>query len=709
MSTSNPYSLQSAPSDPYAQLPPSLSVTCPDTYTGQQPNAQTGQCEPTPLSGFVDISASGQPPSLKNCVNPCVRLANGKLAVNKNSVQCRVFPNTSGSNPSIEANGGCPTVCPAACAELWETCPAGTGPLTTLVHTKSAEDVLALSGPTLIDGTTPNPLWPVVANGQVVYEGKPYTECYAYNTQFCELPLAQQARNPEFVSSTATPSISPYVCYAQCPTGTQPSPKIPNLCLYASLIVGTGTVRQTVVCPPQYFVPEYGTGDDSGKQVGCKAIPLPVKGGTTCPTGFQAYVNEQLTLEWCMPDCPSGYVQDVYQNTCVATCQGSTPPASNEITTQYNLFQDYVEFNAQGNRCKDSGACAQNNVPGMCRARRSSPKAFHDSIFDVHPTVANNLIHHESINDLKSLQGTARDAEYEARKALLSSLRAHQRLHNNRPSQGSVHAGSRDSLVSCPTGMFKGEISLGENPSLCYDKCAAGYTANMTCRNGGLSSGGSDGLCPEADRVLQCMADCPSTSEGLGLWTPKTDGNSHYCEYQYPNGQPPADPSMWKRCPSDGRFHVMDSSTSELPLSARRTPMCMRKSYGRLSSCPSGFGEIVDLQGRSACVESCSTDSILVPDKSGALVCQSACSADGRYSTDALALVDDATLEQFKDRVCTRRNFSKGLGVDPQADLSALRAAAAGPPAPKSAFTGPLYAALALVALFLFFKVIGGR
>lgn len=700
---SNPYCLAFAPSDPYSQLPINLSVTCPDTYKGQQPNIQTGQCEPTPLDGFIDVSTSGAA-VFKNCVNPCVRLANGKLAVTKNSVQCRVFPNTSGSNPSIEVNGGCPTVCPAACVELWDSCPAGTGPLTTIVHTKDPNDVLALSGSTQLDGSA-NPLWPVLVNGQVAYQGKPYTECYAYNTQFCELPLAQQARNPEYVSSVTTPTISPYVCYAQCPTGTKPSPTTPNMCLFATFTVGSATVSQAIMCPPQYFVPEYG--QDSGKQIGCKAIPLPVKGGTTCPAGFQAYVNEQLTLEWCMPECPAGYVQDVYQNTCLATCQGSTPPLSNQVVSQYILFQDYVEYYAHGNRCKDSGACAQDNVPGMCRARRSSPQAFHSDLFGVKSVVANNLVHHESINDLAALQGTSRDSEYQARRALLGTVAGHQRLYNNRPSQSSVHAGSRDSLISCPAGMCKGETLLGENPSLCYDKCSAGYTAIISCRNGGLSTESGDALCPEADRVFQCMADCPAPNEGLGLWTAQISGNAYYCDYQYPNGNPPADPSLWKKCPSDGRFHVLESSSSDAPLSARLTPMCMRKSYMRVTSCPSGFGEIVDSEGRSACVESCSTDSILVPDKSGALVCQSACSADGRYTTDALALIDDATLSQFKDRVCTRRNFSKGLGVDPQADLAALKAPAA--PAPKSAFTGPIYVALALVALFLFFKVVGKR
>lgn len=118
-------------------------------------------------------------PSYDICQNPCIRDPNtGKLKPNPQTSQCRVFPGLSDAN-----NGQCATVCPQYCVEMWETCPPGTGMLTTTLNSQDDSDVLSLQGPTLNDNVTPNPYFPAYRNGEDPIVGpwpnpnRPYKEC----------------------------------------------------------------------------------------------------------------------------------------------------------------------------------------------------------------------------------------------------------------------------------------------------------------------------------------------------------------------------------------------------------------------------------------------------------------------------------------------------------------------------------------------------
>jgi len=669
-----------------ASLHPSFVPSqCPANYPASGPTMYKPQ--PDPNTGTCEKSTLDDP-----CVNPCIRLPNGKLTVNKNVSQCRVFPNTSsgGTNDSTGASGPtiCPTVCPQSCVELWETCPQGTGPLTTLLQTKSPLDLFSLTGALRKDGT-PNPLWP--ANSSATFAGtpflgtKPYTECYQYNTRFCDLPLAWQET-----------SLLGTFCFSNCPAGTVQDSSSPRNCLFLPIdpsvdpntsAFTSSTPIQKVFCNPQYFTPLYWT-DKPGLQKGCTAIPLESKQGSTCPLSTSAVVNENFTLEWCMPDCPNGYVQDLTQSTCLATCEG----LSND--SYYNAFWDYVDFYAMSNRCKTTSTtangvtyssesqCIQNKTPGRCPMPQQIPPD--SSIYDVGPQgplsasqhPMDVLIRATSIDTVGPYQSNQRwkqtgigltDQEYAT---FLSKYQSLQSLQSNRPNkQFNTNRPSSQTFGECPTGMvFGSSASAHENQALCYDSCTEGYEPYAYCANGSKT-------CSSDNVVFGCRALCPNKNEGLGIWKSSTfdDGNQgrlQICTYQYPQGNVPSDPNLWAVCPDDGRYYVLQASSSDLNSTSanRQQPMCVQKTYLRQSSCPNGFNATTNAKTKALrCVQACDSNDVVVTNSNGEVVCQSTTTNhSNRHDLDITCLADsENTKPEHRHRVYRRKNLTRGIGVDP--------------------------------------------
>lgn len=565
------------------------------------PNPKTGACERTQLND--------------PCVNPCVRQANGTLSVNSNSGSCRVFPNvTSGGNQSY-LNNSCPTVCPSACVELWQSCPPGTGPLTTLAQTKSSVDLLSLTGPYRQDGEI-NPLWPTnysstrnpiktpnAQSGAQPIFGKPYTECYAYNTEFCDLPMAWQ-KTVESVLGTKTTQ-----CFSSCPAGTFPDSLDPSICnflpdnrIIKSNEITSNDKLQTVFCNPQYFNPVY-FADQGGIQKGCQSRGLPAKQGSSCIQGTSPYVNEFFNLEWCMPDCPTGYFFDLSQSTCVASCQGT-------IQEVYNPYLDYVDLYSTTNRCEEGKDCLQNNTPGRCPSKSTSPT-----------------------------------------NSRLVTLR------------NSVNSTTSDTKLSdCPVGMEGGNPARNEQANLCYDVCQDGYEPVSFCNNNQPS-------CSNENLIFSCRAQCPRHSEGLGPWSEKNNNPIFSCTYNYPGNIAPTDPNLWVPCPDDGRFYTLQTlplSDTSISTLVRTEPLCIRKSYLRRTTCPIGF-----TLTNNECLSSCNSNDALVTDSNGITTCQSSLNHSTRHSFDLQALVDGSNAKKkFQGHVLLRKAFSRGLGSDPNQGLS---------------------------------------
>lgn len=633
--------------------------------TGQyapMPNARTGSCEKTALND--------------PCASPCIRLENGQLAINSNSGNCRVFPNvTQGGNASY-LNSSCPTVCPSACVELWQSCPPGTGPLTTLAQTKTPIDLLSLTGPYRQDGAV-NALWPAnYANTQNSVRqasavpmspstsallGKPYTECYAYNTQFCDLPMGTQRT----AISLDPPSINTQ-CFASCPAGTYPDPSNNANCLFlptdgtAPGDITSSTSLQKVFCNPQYFNPVY-FADKPGIQRGCESRGLPSKMGSSCPQGTSPLVNEFFNLEWCTPDCPAGYFFDLSQSTCVATCQGlgatSSATGAGTLMDVYNTFIDYVNFYATTGRCTKGTNCVQELTPGRCPVPTSSPM--------------NSRL-------LGSSQNQSDPALVKIRASAINTQCAIRQAKNGQTGQNgqsvsiatnfirqvaSSQAANPDQpLGDCPPGMAFGASECLENPNLCYDVCQDGYEPVSFCNNGQTT-------CGPDQLIYACRALCPSHKEGLGPWSELNSDPLYTCTYNYPGG-PPSDPNLWVQCPDDGRFTTLSSTTStdtKLSAAARLQPLCVRRSYLRQTTCPIGYTEI-----GSECIAGCDANDALVTMSDGTIVCQSSSGVNSsRHDNDLASIVDRPnTKGPFQNHVLVRKSFSRGVGTDPNSGLT---------------------------------------
>lgn len=674
---------------------------------------------PNPITGACETSATSGPAAA--CVNPCIRLANGQLAVNKLTSQCRVFPGTTDGGSAVTVSGaiGCPTVCPQACVELWDTCPPGTAPLTTLIQTKTVDDVMALAGPYQADGSI-NALWPAnyyrSDQGVPPIGGKSYTECYSYNTEFCELPGAFQVTasgaGPSPLGSPGTPMT---MCYANCPPGTFRDPNSAFACLFVPLggsqydpsnpTAYNPTVPvQKIFCNPQYYNPVYWDAQAypgfGGVQKGCQSKPLPAKQGTTCVSGTLPIINENFNLEWCMPQCPSGYVPDITQSTCLATCEGAgnTTGQSNSVgLTQsvYNPFLDYHDFYATTNRCLEvnyttNGTtvklevdCAQNYVPGRCPAVQHAPVNSTIFQFNTNTPVQDVRVKVGSINtqcadrqfkEWKTsggLGGLSR-TEYLAYKSYLDSLAQYQEAHQRGPNKMSAFYNvdtqpDENQYGECPTGMVFGAASCDEAPGLCYDECMSGYEPVTFCSNGAKN-------CGPQETVFACRALCPSPDEGLGPWREVSEAPVFACAYDYPQGVAPTDPNLFVQCPDDGRFYTLTSSPTDISLTqsaAERTPpLCVRNTYLRHVTCPNGFNASTDIVTLlTKCNKACDASESVVLSGND-YVCQGTTSDQTRFDVDLTAVADGPlTKPQFRHRVLRRKNFVRARGADPNIAL----------------------------------------
>jgi len=693
----------------------SVHVEC-TSSTAPLPDAQTGTCLKSPLSG-LDAA----------CVNPCTRLKNGLLAVNKNSNQCRVFPGTTDGGIAggvVSDSNQCTTTCPDTCVELWETCPPGTAPLSSLIQTKSPYDVLALSGPLRADGS-PNPLWPKNYSSSFTTNnilrdaigGKPYTECYSFNTDICEMPMAHMETTPAKPGEDKIPAVPAKTsCYAPCPAGTFQDPNNKRLCLFKPtdntqydpvrqaqdpknvLNYLPTTPVQRVFCNPQFFNPAYW--DDkyegdfifpgyTGTQKGCLSIELPTKQGSTCGVGLLPIINDNFNLEWCMPECPLGYFNDLSQSTCIATCQGSsgTSGSSNLIIPGsikgFNPFLDYVDFYATTNRCAasefDSSTeddCAQNFVHGRCPAMQKVPVNSKDLVFSETTNTQDILINHKSVNtqcpikQLKDFNNGANNgyttAKFDAKAAKLADIRKYQTSYPTGPHKTSRFFGA-DSYATCPAGMVQGDADCNENNNVCYDICAHGYEPATTCKTGSST-------CAPEDTVFICRAKCPDLTEGLGPWKEKTEGQIFACEYLYPQEKVPSDPSLWVQCPDDGRFSVIQSSPTDVSIfpEGRNAPLCLRKTYLRQSACFQSMNPQPDkVTGQITCVAACNANDIIVELPDGTIVCQTLPLQTDKLQLDYVAVADSHRAKNpFKHRVMTRLNLVRGLGSDPNVGIA---------------------------------------
>jgi hypothetical protein len=681
--------------------------------TGQQADTQTGACERT---------ANNSP-----CVNPCMRLAStNALAVNRNTAQCRVFPGTTaGGNAKVTGDVNCQTVCPQACVELWETCPPGTGPLTTLIQTKTPDDLMALTGPYRLDNTL-NPLWPsnyattTDTNDAIV--GKPYTECYSYNTDFCELSSARQvtvyATGPGGVPlvpsgplGSTTGMVS--VCYSNCPAGTYQNPADPLECLF---VPTSGTTNgaptptdavQSVYCNPQYFNPSYWSATDwpqyAGIQKGCLAKALPSKQGSTCPSGTTAILNENFNIEWCIPECPSGYVTDLTHSTCIATCEGAYAQASTVMQT-FNSFLDIVDFYAMNHRCaKDSQGneidCVQNFTPGRCPAPQTKPKV--STVFAYSPSLDLGVSNVRSVNQSASSMNTQCAAKQAKDKKITKEqyatiIQFRDAVSDYQNSKASADAENGE----CPAGMAFGDSNCGESPHLCYDECVPGYEPVTFCSNGQKK-------CNIDQTVMACRALCPSHDEGLGPWREVNADPLFTCAYVYPQG-PPSDPNLWVPCPSDGRYNTLTSSPTDISLTAtaRLEPLCIRSTYLRQSTCPNGYnGSSSASTGTTVCSAACNDTDVVITLPSGTVVCQSGPAHSKRHAIDFVAVADsDKTSAPFKSRVLTRQNFTRGLGTDANNGLRDPKDSGTSTGAAAGIGFGSFGALIVVVLIILYFR-----
>lgn len=675
------------------------------TSSGPTADPQTGSCERTPNNSI--------------CVNPCIRLDTNALAVNMNTTQCRVFPGATAGGNAIGNTSHCPTVCPQACVELWESCPPGTGPLTTLIQTKSPEDLMSLTGPYRLDGTL-NPLWPsnyatdFGPPGTIV--GKPYTECYSYNTDFCELPSARQ--ETVYASGASGPTGLPSglpngplgttgqmvtVCYSNCPAGTYQDNVNTKECRFLS---ADGTQSddptdglQPVYCNPQYFNPSYWTNTGyTGIQRGCLAKALPSKQGSTCPAGTSAILNENFNIEWCIPECPSGYTTDLSRSTCIASCEGSYSDATTSAVL-FNTFLDIVDFYAMSFRCATLNGlsidCVQNNTPGRCPAPQIVP--INSAVFAYSPSQDLGLTSPSAVRQNASSMNSQCSAKLfkdkklsrEAFGSVMQSMEAVKAFQNSKATADEVNG-------SCPDGMAFGDPSCGENSSLCYDECATGYEPITFCANGQKT-------CNIDQTVMACRALCPASDEGLGPWREVNADPLYTCAYVYAQG-PPSDPNLWVQCPSDGRYNTLTSSPTDVSLTAtaRQEPLCVRQTFLRQSCCPNGFNGITDATtGQTTCVQACNSTDVVVTLPSG-VVCQSTPAQSKRHSIDFVAVADsDKTAPNFKHRVLTRHNFTRGLGSDANNGLSDPNTPGLGPTGKTATAFGGV--AVVLLLGFAFF------
>jgi hypothetical protein len=428
---------------------------------------------------------------------------------------------------------------------------------------------------------------------------------------------------------------------------------------------------QQVFCNPQYFNPLYWPSSEdptkpSGIQKGCTARALPVKQGSTCVAGTTPIINENFNLEWCIPECPSGYFSDLTQSTCVATCQGSTGRSGDtntavptSSTNTFNLFLDYIDFYATTARCIGDTQCVQNYSHGRCAAEQNPIVLVPKNLSSLE--AKDVPLAYSSIN----IQCPASNNS-----SLYSQVKKYQTANPAKPGRTSKNFGA-PGYTTCPDGMMIGDPNCGENPGVCYDMCADGYEPSTICKTGAKS-------CGPNDIVYICRAKCPSPLEGLGPWIEVSSDPLFTCAYEYPQNQPPTDPNAWVQCPDDGRYYVLQSSPTDISVTAstaaRMEPLCVRKTYLRQSACFVGTNASSDpVTGQTTCLPACDVNDVVITINNNnvyTVLCQNVPNPTSRHEMDFVAVVDSENAkEPFKHRVLTRKNITRGYGTDPSAGI----------------------------------------
>lgn len=567
-------------------------------------------------------------------LQPCIRNSNGKLLPNSNQPQaCRYFPQYLGSNME------CPTICPEACVELWENCPAGTGVLTSVVHTKTTQDVLQLSGKVGPTGQT-NPMYEFSKNY------KSYTECYSFGTEFCELPETRmQHINGE------------NKCFKDCPIGmvqdTTPGNELD--CIFTNNI--------SIQCNPQYFTPIAG---------GCRKKALPTQKTASCPVGFETFVNPQFAVEWCMQTCPVGFVHDITYSSCIATCTNSSQnPNDWSSPNQYSAFRDVLDFYGSTNsalsfRCKDTTKpCVLGNQPGRCPVNRyQDPESKYANTYESKNRPSNMPSRQFSVESLpKQARSSTDNATY-----LPLLAQAVQRLSNF----STVNAYPEPTTqITCPTGMVVGLPFTDEKPGFCYDVCNDLFNSAEICRTTGqVRQSISDPTlqCDTNDIQPICIANCPAGWKSKVL----TGGPQpvYTCEYIYPNNVVPTDPNLFKDCPSNGTFIVQEPGDAIGPAGNPLPPTpqtCVRKIYQRNVSCPLNY-TYAKILGNDTCLENCQDGTVpieIIVEGIPVIFCTGTGPIEDRYIQGLDSMYNNVNNSLQPSSQFVRKNQTNGFGYDP--------------------------------------------
>jgi hypothetical protein len=256
------------------------------------------------------------PPETDTSLAPCLRI-NGRLVPNPSAKYCRYFK----SQLSSPNETTCPTICPDTCVELWDSCPSGTGQLSSVVHSK---DTLGVISQMIGNSSSPN------------VNHKDYRECYAFGTKFCTYPETKLTRLPD----------GTYVCQKDCPANTYADD---DMCYVNDPSVSPVGLTQSLFCNPQYFTSVF----TNGVFQGCKKIPLGTKDTNSCPVNTETILNDSFTAEWCIPKCDPKYSPSPNLDFCFAKCDTGNP------------FHDYASYFIKTGRCQAGKDCP-GNMQGRC-------------------------------------------------------------------------------------------------------------------------------------------------------------------------------------------------------------------------------------------------------------------------------------------------------------------------------------------------------
>jgi hypothetical protein len=515
-------------------------------------------------------------------------------------------------------------VCPDACVEFWEYCPSGTGELASVVQSKSIDDVInqMINGP----------------SGGTGVHVKDYRECYAFGTYFCTLPESKLTPDPTGM----------YVCTKDCPAGTYQQG---DTC-YANAQQDASS--GTLYCNPQYF----SSVTVSGITIGCKKLNLPAQTTQTCPIGHETIVNDQFTVEWCLPKCNQGFWPTPNLDGCFASCQDAS---SAGITT----FFDYVSYflplsNTPSGRCATGTTCPQ-DWAGKCPTDSAiaNVSSFTRGVSVPVPGPTGMNTTYWSVESLpkKTRPGLTFGTP------LATALQTSQKQTLEDP----------NSITQCPQGMISNLPGTGEQVGFCYDECPPKFNSAELCITNNEISLSDVPNCDPTNVRYVCIADCPG---GYSDVTINAKGQKMLtCAYNYPNNIVPFDPNLFVQCPVDGTMIQVDLTDTTTPNGNNvnpRPPVCIRKIFQRNESCPLNYIYVppdfkTTPTTAARCIQNCPANSVPVW-QNNAVTCMTTCPQDGRFAQDYHSTYTSGNiLPEFRDANCIRKSFAPGGGSDPNA------------------------------------------